>query len=149
MTDNVFRYHRNDFGPLCVTLRHLDINLNFLNGVVRGECIMHAEAREALEVLRLDARDIDVISVRVEIGGVATPASFDLSRQERALFVKLPRRIQAGEAFRLHIHSLCTPTEHVLEGIYCDTTPAGAPQQYISQCQQWGFQRILPIFDDC
>ncbi len=149
MTDNVFRYHRNDFGPLCVTLRHLDINLNFLNGVVRGECIMHVEAREALEVLRLDARDIDVISVRVEIGGVATPASFDLSRQERALFVKLPRRIQAGEAFRLHIHSLCTPTEHVLEGIYCDTTPAGAPQQYISQCQQWGFQRILPIFDDC
>ena len=24
-----------------------------------------------------------------------------------------------------------------------------APQQYISQCQQWGFQRIMPIFDDC
>ncbi|HTZ18095.1 MAG TPA: DUF3458 domain-containing protein, partial [Dissulfurispiraceae bacterium] len=32
---------------------------------------------------------------------------------------------------------------------YKDTTPPGAPQQYMSQCQQWGFQRIMPVFDDC
>jgi aminopeptidase N len=37
----------------------------------------------------------------------------------------------------------------VLDGIYRDTTPPGAPQQYMSQCQQWGFQRILPVIDDC
>ena len=36
-----------------------------------------------------------------------------------------------------------------MEGIYKDATPPGAPQQYVSQCQQWGFQRIMPIYDDC
>ncbi len=43
----------------------------------------------------------------------------------------------------------CFPSDHILEGIYKDATPPGAPQQYMSQCQQWGFQRIMPIFDDC
>ena len=41
------------------------------------------------------------------------------------------------------------PTDNILDGIYKDTTPPGCPQQYMSQCQQWGFQRILPVFDDC
>ncbi len=149
MTSNEFRYHRDDFGPLPVALQHLDIVLNFINGVVRAASVMHLVARETLEELRLDARDIDVLSVACEIGGVSTPTAFDLRRSERALYVKLPRRMAAGEAFRLRTHSLCTPTDHILEGIYHDTTPAGAPQQYISQCQQWGFQRILPILDDC
>ena len=45
--------------------------------------------------------------------------------------------------------TICHPSDSILEGIYKDVTPPGAPQQYMSQCQQWGFQRIMPIFDDC
>ena len=149
MTAGDCRYRREDFAPLPVELQHLDIRLNFINGVVRSESVMQLVAREPQEELRLDARDLDVLSVACEIGGVVTAAPFDLRREERALFVKLPRRLGAGEAFRLRLHALCTPSDHVLEGIYHDTTPEGAPQQYMSQCQQWGFQRILPILDDC
>ncbi len=49
----------------------------------------------------------------------------------------------------MRTRSVCRPSDYVLEGIYKDVTPPGAPQQYMSQCQQWGFQRIMPIFDDC
>ena len=67
MTSNEFRYHRDDFGPLPVALQHLDIVLNFINGVVRAASVMHLVARETLEELRLDARDIDVFRGNLQI----------------------------------------------------------------------------------
>jgi aminopeptidase N len=65
------------------------------------------------------------------------------------LVVTLPREVAQDEAFRLRIRAVCRPTANTLDGLYYDTTPPGAPPQMISQCQQWGFQRILPIIDDC
>ena len=50
---------------------------------------------------------------------------------------------------KVFIRCRCVPSDTILEGIYRDTTPPGCPQQYMSQCQQIGFQRILPIIDDC
>ncbi len=44
--------------------------------------------------------------------------------------------------------TVCRPTKNILEGLYYDETPAGAPPQQITQCQQWGFQRIVPCIDD-
>jgi aminopeptidase N len=32
--------------------------------------------------------------------------------------------------------------------LYYDETPPGAPPQQITQCQQWGFQRLVPCIDD-
>ena len=32
--------------------------------------------------------------------------------------------------------------------MYYDETPPGAPPQQITQCQQWGFQRLVPCIDD-
>ena len=71
-----------------------------------------------------------------------------LHKQNR-LMVFLPRKILDGESFFVRTMTICHPSDFVLEGIYKDVTPPGAPQQYMSQCQQWGFQRIMPIFDDC
>jgi aminopeptidase N len=63
--------------------------------------------------------------------------------------VRLPERVEAGRAFYLKARAASFPSETLLEGIYQDVTPPGAPQQLISQCQQWGFQRIMPVIDDC
>jgi len=79
--------------------------------------------------------------------GVPLPYEYQSSRNR--LIVGLPHRVQASERFRVRTFTRCTPSDNILEGIYRDSTPAGAPQQYMSQCQQWGFQRIMPIFDDC
>lgn len=43
--------------------------------------------------------------------------------------------------------TVCIPTEHILEGIYYDHTPEGAPRTLTSQSQQWGCQRIFPLPD--
>jgi aminopeptidase N len=34
------------------------------------------------------------------------------------------------------------------EGMYYDETPKNCPPTMITQCQQWGFQRLVPCFDD-
>ena len=78
-----------------------------------------------------------------------SPLNYEYVREKNRLIVDLARDIKAGEKFFLRTSTRCFPSDHLLEGIYKDTTPAGAPQQYMSQCQQWGFQRIMPIFDDC
>lgn len=44
--------------------------------------------------------------------------------------------------------SVCRPTKNILEGIYYDFTPPGAPPTMITQCQQYGFRRIVPCVDE-
>jgi len=39
------------------------------------------------------------------------------------------------------------PTEHILEGLYYDYAPPHMPRTIITQCQQYGFQRIVPCMD--
>ena len=87
--------------------------------------------------------------MRPEAKQSALSLDYDYLENRNKLVVKLPRGLQAGDRFLVRTVTRCVPSDRLLEGIYKDTTPPGAPQQYISQCQQWGFQRIMPIFDDC
>jgi aminopeptidase N len=75
--------------------------------------------------------------------------AFSLDASRRKLVIALPRPLAAGETLRVFARCRCTPSDKLLEGLYRDVTPPGAPQQFMSQCQQWGFQRILPVIDDC
>jgi aminopeptidase N len=61
----------------------------------------------------------------------------------------LDRMYAPDEVFTVEVAHVCRPDDRRLEGIYRDVTPPGCPQQYMSQCQQYGFQRILPVIDDC
>ena len=147
-----FKYQREDFFDLPVKLEHLTIYINFEFELVESRGILQMKAVEALDKLQLDAKDLEIESVEWLASpddNEGTALGFEYSREKDKLVVKLPRRVEAGERFFVRTNSRCTPTEHILEGIYKDTTPPGAPQQFISQCQQWGFQRIMPIFDDC
>lgn len=145
-----FRYMREDFGDLPVVLHHLNIHLSFFGDRVEAANELDMTAKRELEQLELDASDLEIRCVEwVEERGEASALQHDYQVSRNKLVVTLPRTIQAGERIRLRTSSICRPSDHILEGIYRDTTPEGAPQQYMSQCQQWGFQRIMPIFDDC
>ncbi|OGP12436.1 MAG: peptidase M1 [Deltaproteobacteria bacterium GWA2_54_12] len=147
-----FKYQREDFGALPVKLEHLTICINFAGEKVETSGLLQMSALTALDELILDARDLEITSVEwltSQEDEQGSQLAFEYRREKDKLAVKLPRRVEAGERFFVRTQSRCTPTEHILEGIYKDTTPPGAPQQFISQCQQWGFQRIMPIFDDC
>lgn len=147
-----FKYLREDFGELPVTLEHLSMYINFKGAEVEAENCLQMSAARPLDRLELDAKALEIESVESvgepeDISG--SPLEFEYLRDKDKLIVKLPRRIEKGERFFVRTRTVCVPSEHILEGIYKDTTPPGAPQQFISQCQQWGFQRIMPIFDDC
>lgn len=147
-----FKYQREDFGPLPVRLEHLTIYINFALEAVEARNCLQMTAVKAIDEIRLDARDLEIKKVEwcdgpKDANGLAL--AFEYDREKNSLTIRLPRRIEAGERFFVRTESRCFPSDNLLEGIYKDTTPPGAPQQYISQCQQWGFQRIMPIFDDC
>ena len=142
-----FRYRRSDFGPLDVSLKHLDIEVCFEGETVRARSRLRMEACKDLSRIRLDARNLDILTV--SWGPENQPVEYEYNRDSSALTVLLPQTIAEGTSFELTTVTTCVPSDSILEGIYKDATPDGCPQQYISQCQQWGFQRIVPIIDDC
>ena len=152
--DNVrkFKYLKEDFGELSVKLEHLTIYLNFLGEKVEASNCIQMAAVKGLDKIDLDAKELEIKSVEWVSGpedNRGEALKFEYLREKDRLIVKLPRRVESGERFFIRTRTVCTPADHIFEGIYKDTTPSGAPQQYISQCQQWGFQRIMPVFDDC
>jgi aminopeptidase N len=149
-----YKYKREDFGELPVKLHHLDIYLNFLEGCVEATNVLDMTAREAMDSVAFDAKELEILSVEwlsadSGVSGQGVSLVYDDLRDRDKLVVRLPHTVAAGERFKVRTRTRCIPSDNILEGIYKDTTPAGAPQQYMSQCQQWGFQRIMPIFDDC
>ncbi|NTU86058.1 MAG: DUF3458 domain-containing protein, partial [Chloroflexales bacterium] len=166
-----FRFKRSEIRLPVVQLNHMEISLSFFETHVDSTATLTLTAREPLATLELDARDIEVFEVAVPSSAREDtrppqpearlegerprepfpyqPCAFTLDAARHKLVVTLPRPLAAGEKLRLFTRCRCTPSDALLEGIYRDVTPPGAPQQYMSQCQQWGFQRILPVIDDC
>jgi aminopeptidase N len=146
-----FKYMSEDFGELPVALKHLTIYLNFTGDFVEATICLEMTALQQMDELRLDANSLEILGVESCSGpaGAGTPMKYEYFREKNSLIVQLPHRVEEGGNFFVRTVTRCFPSDHILEGIYCDATPPGAPQQYMSQCQQWGFQRIMPIVDDC
>ncbi|MBP5320209.1 MAG: DUF3458 domain-containing protein, partial [Kiritimatiellae bacterium] len=159
-----FRYNRNAVALPPFALIHVEAELSFFETHVEGHEILTLSPRCETRTLELDAKALAIASVQIAGDGRVPPDGGDCAEPPAASFgpvpwryesdrnklvVALPEEIRPQRPFRLEIRCRCVPSDHILDGIYRDVTPPGAPQQYISQCQQWGFQRILPIIDDC
>jgi aminopeptidase N len=151
MTERKYKYRSEDFGELPVTLRHLTIHLNFTGETVEATNCLEMISRSRLNEITLDANNLEIDRVEWCSGPEekGSPLTCEYLRDQNKLKIALPRTVEEGERFFVRTVTRCFPSDHILEGIYKDTTPPGAPQQYVSQCQQWGFQRIMPILDDC
>ena len=152
-----YKYHREDFGHLPVTLNHLTLHINFVgDGTVCAVNRLDMTAKGEVREIALDTMDLEIKGIELCEGmdaegneGATTPLKYSYDRKADKVRVTLPTPLNDGTRFHIEATSISVPSDHILEGIYRDATPEGAPQQYISQCQQWGFQRIMPIFDDC
>ncbi|MBQ7667482.1 MAG: DUF3458 domain-containing protein, partial [Kiritimatiellae bacterium] len=146
-----FRFNRGDWRLPPAQLRHVDLTLAIFDDRIEGRETLHFEARETFESISLDAQDLEIGGVAAEAPGAPgfSPCAAVYDKKARRLSIALPRKIGPGERFRLRVSATCRPTANILDGAYFDVAPAGAPPQIISQCQQWGFQRIMPIVDDC
>ncbi len=149
MAEKNYKYRREGFAELPVKLEHMTMHLNFIDGRVDAENCLEMTARRELNEIVLDAKALVVHAVSWVAGPNDIRLKFVYQKDRDKLRVALPHTVKAGERLLVRTSTSCFPAEHLLEGIYKDTTPAGAPQQYMSQCQQWGFQRIMPVFDDC
>lgn len=144
-----FRYTPSDFVPLKVKLNHLDLKINFLDSFVEVSNTLSMTSLDELTSLDLDARDLEILGVTWIHEGTRIEADYNYDRDKNRISVKAHKPVAVGDELKLETITRCIPSDNILEGIYKDVTPANCPQQYMSQCQQWGFQRIAPIFDDC
>lgn len=141
----LFRYYPEDFGALPVRVVHMDLVFDVYDGHTRVVSALTAETLDApLASLALNARDLDIL--RVACAGYDTAYRYD--RGAAILTVTFEPPVPPRTRFTLDTETICRPSGHVLEGLYYDgACPGGAPTQ-ITQCQQWGFQRLVPCLDD-
>ena len=145
MTDRLFRYYKKDFGKIPIRVIHMDLIFDVFSDHTKVTSDLHAESRDSplLEIV-LNAKNLDIITVSCpghECSHVYDPA-------ESKLTIRYNDPVLPQTRFTIHSETICRPTKNILEGLYYDETPPGAPVQQITQCQQWGFQRLVPCIDD-
>ncbi|KAF1077915.1 M1 family metallopeptidase [Methanogenium sp. MK-MG] len=140
-----FTYYPSDFGIIPVDVCHMDLTFDIYDTrtVVHSQMKLRAHGT-LIETITLNAKNLNVTSV----SSPGREVSYTYDTEKSLLFIHFAQPIQPDEVFDVYTETVCHPTSHVLEGLYYDVTPEGAPPQQITQCQQWGFQRLVPCIDD-
>jgi aminopeptidase N len=145
MTDRLFRYYKEDFGEIPVKVIHMDLIFDVFDDHTKVTSDLHAESREhPLSELSLNAKSLEIVAVNCP----GYKCSFDYDRQKSMLIIRFGTPVPPLTGFTIHTETICRPTKNLLEGLYYDETPPGSPPTQITQCQQWGFQRLVPCIDD-
>ncbi|MDD1657811.1 MAG: M1 family metallopeptidase [Methanomicrobiales archaeon] len=145
VAERIYRYSPEDFGELPVTVLHMDLTFEIHDDHTLVTSALRARTRDrSVKTLSLNARDLEIWDVACD----GRTVSFRYDRGTALLHVDFLSRLPPHTEFTLHTLSVCRPTANILEGLYYDATPAGAPPTQITQCQQWGFQRLVPCLDD-
>ncbi len=139
-----FKYYPEDFGALTVKVKHMDLSFDMYEKYSNVSSNLQLMALENINSLDLNAKNLEINVVSVD----ACESTFEYLEDEDILRINFAREISKDEDFVIHTETVCRPTSNTLEGLYYDETPKGCPCQQITQCQQWGFQRIVPCIDD-
>ncbi|POM71177.1 Metalloprotease family M01, partial [Phytophthora palmivora] len=161
-----YRFTRHDFQPLQTKPLHFDMVFDMTENQVKVtlQTTMKHMGRQPLSELKLNSKELEIESVEQfhkftplgdtkefvnHVQSFANPRTleFEVDKEDHFLVVKFSKPVQSGEEFVIRTVSVATPTENILEGLYFDYTPEGAPKTIITQCQQHGFQRIVPCID--
>jgi aminopeptidase N len=141
----IFRYYPRDFGEIPVKVVHMDLTFDVHDDLTRVTSLLAARTLEqSVQTLALNAKDLEIVSITSEGRRVTA----DYRRAEAKILLTFQPRIPPGTEFAVRTETICHPTRNILEGLYYDETPPGAPPTQITQCQQWGFQRLVPCIDD-
>ena len=145
MNKRLFRYYREDFGEIPVHVIHMDLIFDVFDDHTKVISDFCAESHETpLSELVLDAKSLEILSVTCP----ESECTHVYDPEKNRLTVRFTEPVPPFSRFVIHTETICRPTKNILEGLYFDETPAGAPPQQITQCQQWGFQRLVPCIDD-
>ncbi|WFN35091.1 M1 family metallopeptidase [Methanogenium sp. S4BF] len=140
-----FTYYPSDFGIIPAEVCHMDLIFDIFDTRTEVQSEIKLRAHDTpIETLTLNAKNLEIQAV----SGPGREISYTYDREKSLLQIHFAQPIPPGETFVVQTYTVCHPTSNVLEGLYYDTTPDGAPPQQITQCQQWGFQRLVPCIDD-
>jgi len=163
--------YRSDFPQLVVSPLHLDLHFDVRDDlvVVRQNLSLRNVSEKTISTVELDANNLIDLKIwryeefkplgNVKQGGADFQSHVDSLKAPKAvseikavskekIIVDLGVEVSPGKEFVLRTENAVKPTSNVLEGIYYDYTLSGDyPKTMITQCQQYGFQRIVPAID--
>ncbi|MBP1908974.1 M1 family metallopeptidase [Methanolobus bombayensis] len=141
----IYKYYPEDFGELNVKVVHMDLVFDVFDDHTKVTSDLNLQSiGKPIDELELNCKKLEILSVSCK--------EFDIDHEYKnkddILLIKFKQTVPQDTEIILHTETICRPTDNILEGLYYDETPTGAPPQQITQCQQWGFQRIVPCIDD-
>jgi len=145
MNNRLYKYYPEDFGELNVDVLHMNLAFDVHDDRTNVKSLLRIRTRDGpLEKLELNCRDLEVRAVSC----IQSEVSYRYRKDDAILEINFRDVVPPHTEIAIVTETVCRPTKNILEGLYYDETPAGAPPQQITQCQQWGFQRIVPCIDD-
>ncbi|MBN1175552.1 M1 family metallopeptidase [Candidatus Woesearchaeota archaeon] len=141
----LFKFYPEDFGTQPIKVKHMNLHFDVFDDytVVNSEQIVIVQT-DVLSKVSLNAKNLEIHDVFCNESEVKY--TYDFEKDLLHIMFETPQAL--GTELHIHTKSTCRPTKNDLEGLYYDQTPEGAPPQQITQCQQWGFQKIVPCIDD-
>jgi len=139
MSNREFKFYPSDFGDLPVRVMHMDLDFDVYEDHTVVQSTIHFEVLAAIESLDLNAKELEILDVSHE---------YEYLKDKDLLRLRFTPGLEVGQKHTVSTKTICRPTSNILEGLYYDETPKGCPCTQITQCQQWGFQRIVPCIDD-
>ena len=141
----LFKYYPEDFKDLPVKVLHMDLIFDVYDDHTNVKSKLKIKSLTSpLSKLELNAKNLEIISISVENYDI----EYEYRTDENIIAINFRKSVAPETEFVINTETICRPTTNILEGLYYDETPKGAPPQQITQCQQWGFQRLVPCFDD-
>jgi aminopeptidase N len=143
--DKLFKYYPKDFSDPVVDVIHMDLEFDIYDDHTITDSHLHLKSpKNPVDKLTLNAKNLEIELVE----SPGHELTYEYNTEKSLLNISFKEKIPAGKEFTVHTRTVCRPTANILEGLYYDVTPDGAPPQQITQCQQWGFQRIVPCIDE-
>ncbi|MCC7576363.1 MAG: M1 family metallopeptidase [Methanomethylovorans sp.] len=141
----IYKYYPEDFGELTVKVIHMDLLFDVFDDHTKVTSHLKLKTLDyPIDELEMNCKKLELLSVSCR--------EYDIDHEYRQddaiLLIRFLQTVPANTEIVIDTQTICRPTKNILEGLYYDETPAGAPPQQITQCQQWGFQRIVPCIDD-
>jgi aminopeptidase N len=139
MPKKQFKFYPQSFGDLTVKVKHMDLYFQVFEDHTIVTSTLHFHTLEEIKKLDLNAKNLEIVEVSEK---------YKYHKKDSILEIKFGKKLPANQDYKIITKTICRPTSNILEGLYYDETPTNCPKQQITQCQQWGFQRIVPCIDD-
>ncbi len=143
--NKLYKYTQEDFKELKVKPEHMDIEFDVYPDHTKVKSSIKIKTKnEAIKELELNAKNLEIQEVKCNLCSI----EWNYDKKKDKVIIKFDEEISANTEFEISTKNTFKPTKNILEGMYYDETPEGAPPTMITQCQQWGFQRLIPSFDE-